>query len=143
MNYFKKVESMLNDYGRTKAEIKNIHIEIEEVKNDYTGCGSISYEERPAPTNSFNSRVENETIAKDMKLEQLNRLLRQKELQIEKIDNALGLLDEDAAQLIKLRYFDKLPFRLIGDRMNRNYNSCERSKKDIVNKLTEIIFILQ
>jgi hypothetical protein len=52
-------------------------------------------------------------------------------------------MGEDDAQLIKLRYFDKLPFRLIGDRMNRNYNSCERSKKDIVNKLTEIIFILQ
>jgi hypothetical protein len=38
---------------------------MEEGKKEYKGCSAITYEEKTAPNNKFNSTVENEIIVKD------------------------------------------------------------------------------
>gem|GEM_PF-322133 len=142
INYYKKMEAMLYNYKATKAEIKNIIIEMEELKNDYTGCGSITYEEKSSPTNKFNSSVENEAISKQHEVEYLERQLHRKESQIQKIDNALETLMPNELKLIKLRYFEKLNFQEIGQRINLNDNYCIQLKSKIIQRLIDMIFVL-
>jgi len=146
LNYSKILENMLYGYNQTIAEIKNIHIEIQEIQNDFIGCSAIGYEERAAPTNVFNSSVENEVVSREHKTEKLFLLKKQKELQIQKIDNALGLLEKENPedlQLIQLRYFKKKPFKEIADILNRNSVYCIQRKGKILNKLTDLVFIIQ
>ena len=58
MSLYRKTEALLYNYKNMKAEIKNILLEIEDIENNYRGIEAITYEEKSAPTNKFNSSVE-------------------------------------------------------------------------------------
>ena len=60
INTYKKTEYYLYNYKNMQAEIKNILLEIEDIENNYRGIEAITYEEKSAPTNKFNSSVEQE-----------------------------------------------------------------------------------
>lgn len=141
INYYKAVESILYNYKTMNAEIKNIDIEIEELENNYLECGAITYEEKSSPTNKFNSLVENETINKIYKPGELEKKKHKLEVQLKKIDNALDTLTEDEMNLVKLRYFDKLQFKVICQRICMSEMYCVYLKSKIVNKLIHLIFI--
>lgn len=135
------MEGILYNYKSYKAEIKNLALEIEELSNDYTGCSSITFEEHSTPTNKFNSNVENEVINKDIKIKQLEKRKRQKEIQIEKIDNVIEALPQDEAKLIRLRYFDRLNFKIIGQRLCMNSDYLVTKKSEIIMKMAKLIFL--
>lgn len=141
INYYKAVEAMLYNYKAMHAEIKNIDLEILELENEYNGCSSISYEEKAAPTNKFNSTVENEIVNRTYKPGELEKKKHKLEVQIKKIDNALEILTEDEMNIIKLRYFDKLQFKVICQRVCMNEVYCIQYKSKIINKLINLIFV--
>ena len=62
---FRKTEGKLFDYKNIKNEIEAIELEIENIKNDYRGCGSISHEESTGPTFNISRSVENEVLKKE------------------------------------------------------------------------------
>lgn len=128
---------MLYNYRSLKAEIKNIELELQELKNEGQGCGAITYEEKSAPTNKFNSSVENEVL----RPEQLEYRKHKLKVQLEKINNALETLSDDEMNLVKLRYWDKLQFKVICQRIDRSEMYCVHLKSNIVNKLIHLIFI--
>ncbi|MGE5627813.1 MAG: RNA polymerase subunit sigma, partial [Solirubrobacterales bacterium] len=133
---------MLYNYRTTKAEIKNIAIEIEELKNDYIGCSSISYEEKSAPTNQFNSSVENEVQNKEHQIQKLERLKHSKELQIEKIDNALeGLNDNRLKEIVIMKYFDKLQNGKIAHKFDLTEEWICKLRSDAIEKISNMILI--
>ena len=47
---FKKVEGRLHNYKNLELQIKNLELDIEQEKNEYRGCGSISYDEKTGVT---------------------------------------------------------------------------------------------
>ncbi len=141
MRYYKGVESNLYNYKAMQAEIKNIDLELKELENEYVGCGSISYEEKAAPTNKFNSSVENEVINKNSTPEELKRKKHKLEIQLEKVDNALETLSEDEMYLVELRYFKKLQFKVIAERIDRNEMYCVCLKSKIIKKLIPLIYV--
>ena len=59
---FKKVEARLHNYKYLQIQIDNLELDIEEIKNDYRGCGSISYDERTGSTYNISRTIENEII---------------------------------------------------------------------------------
>lgn len=141
MSLYKKTEALLYNYKTMKAEIKNINLEIAELLNEYAGCKAMTFEEKAAPTNKYNSSVENEMIIKIYGPEQLEMKKHKLEVQIEMIDNALEILSDDEMNLIKLRYFNKLPFKTIGERVSMNDIYCISLKTKIINKIIPLIFI--
>ena len=140
--YYENVESMLYGYKKTLVEIKNIDLDIEEVMNNYIGCTAITYKEKSAPTNKFNSVVENEVLSREKNIKYLNDLKRSKEIQIERIDNMLSVLTEEEYRIIELRYFKKLQFKEVGNILCKSdiYLMSLR-KKIIEEKLIPIIKI--
>jgi len=137
MKYYKGVESNLYNYKAIKAEIKNIDLELQELENEGTGCKAINYEEKSAPTNKFNSVVENETLRPD----QLKKRIHKLKVQLEKIDNALETLSDDEMKLVELRYFRKLQFKVIAQIIDRNEMYCVCLKSKIIKKLIPLIYV--
>lgn len=145
MNLYKKTEHLLYSYKTLSAEIKNISLEIEEIKNDYIGCSSITYEEKSSPTNKFNSSVENEAISREKNIpeqvDSLNALKRSKEIQIEKINNALESLDERSAKIVKMKYFNKVSNKQIARVLDLTEQTICDLKSKIINSMINLILI--
>jgi DNA-directed RNA polymerase specialized sigma subunit len=123
-----------------KAEIKNIELEIIELENEYNGCSSISYEEKSAPTNKLNSSVENEMIARRYKPEELEKRKHKLEVKIEKIDNALGTLTPREHDIITMTYFNNLNYRDISGKLDLTEDYIGDLKRDIIGKITGLIY---
>lgn len=140
MNYYSQIESMLYNYKKVKTEIKNILIEIEEIKNNYRGVGALKYENMPK-VRKISSSVENEIENKEKRIEYLNQLIINKETIIKKIDNALEILSAKERQLIDLKYFDGLTHMDISETLQCDISTIYRIKKQIINKLIPLIFI--
>lgn len=142
MNYYKATEAILYTFKGLKAKIENINLRIEQIRNDYTGCGAISYEERSAPTNKFNSSVENEIASKEKQIEQLERIKKDMLIDQQIIENALNTLDKRSYEIIKLRYFDKMSNQQVAIRLNLTEQRVSEIKSEIINKsLIDLIFI--
>lgn len=137
MKYYKGVESNLYNYKAIKAEIKNIDLELQELVIKGAGCKAIGYEEKSAPTNKFNSVVENETLRIDQLKDKRHKL----KVQLEKINNALETLSDDEMNLVELRYFKKLQFKVIAQIIDRNEVYCVCLKSKIIKKLIPLIYL--
>lgn len=139
---FKRTEYHLYKYKDIDTLNELTDIKIKSLENDISSK-SISYDEKSAPTNAFNSDVENEVIRREehiynkidhLKKEKQGRL-NQKEL-IEKVMNLLSLEEK---RLIELRYFnkDKISWTSIAMKLNISVDSCIRLRRDIIIRISE------
>lgn len=139
MSLYKKTEALLYNYKNMKAEIKNILLEIEEIKNNYRGIGAMQYDDMPKAHNN-NSSVEQEIEQKEKRIEHLNQLMIKKENMIQRVDNALEVLTEDEYKIIKYRYFDKIPNNKVAERLNFTEQTTSIYKTRIIQKLSTLMF---
>ena len=56
---FRETEASLHNYKYLEIQINSLELDIEREKNDYRGCGAISYDERSGVTYNINRSVEN------------------------------------------------------------------------------------
>jgi len=139
---FRKTEGALYNYKTLIAEVENLKIAIAEEKKEYKGCSAITYEEKTAPTNKFNSTVENEVITKDKQLSRLNEELEIKQLSIQRIENALEPIVGREKEIVELKYFKKLKtWEMVGERVNLSGDYCRNLGKDIIERVSKILFI--
>ena len=136
---YKRVEAMLYNYKKTKAEINILARQLEILENDYRGTGTISYEEKTQGTNKFNSSVENEVIKRAHDIQELKNKIRLKEIEIENIDDALNALSDREAYVIKEYYINKKLLKVICDEIHINENYSSDYKSRIVNKICDMI----
>ena len=62
---FKQTEKMLYDYKYIDSKINILQFKLEKLRDDITVSGLDYSKDKISSTNSFNSVVENETIARD------------------------------------------------------------------------------
>lgn len=137
---YRKTEAILYNYNKVKAQIKNIELDIESIKNEFNGLGAIGYEERTQSTNRFNSSVENEVVNREIEVNQLERYKRQKEIELLKVDNAIGSLTEREKVIIEMRYFKKYNNRIIAAKLDLAEEHICRIKNSAVNQILDSIF---
>lgn len=104
---FRETEGRLHNYKYLEIQIKSLELDIEREKNDYKGCGAISYDERTGVTYNINRTVENEVIAKEKRICKLKQLKLEKEIEKKKIENALTCLDIIETDFFNLFYNGK------------------------------------
>lgn len=137
---YRKTEAILYNYNKVKAQIKNIELDIENIKNDFNGPGAIGYEERTQITNSFNSSVENEVVARENEINQLLRYQKQKEIELLKVDNAIGSLTEREKLIIEMRYFKKYNNKMIAAKLDLTEEYICNIKRNAVNQVLDLLF---
>lgn len=138
---YRKTDGVLFNYKTIKAEIENLEIEIEEIRSEFDGVKAIGYEEKTAPTNAFNSSVENEIIKKEKLISKLLRDKCSKERLVRKIDNALETLEADEKEVIRLRCIERMGWNKVSAKIDKDGDYCGKIKRDAVNKLSELIWI--
>ncbi|KGN00326.1 siderophore-interacting protein [Clostridium botulinum] len=140
-NNYRKTEGVLYNYTDIKTEIKNTEIDIQELKADYEGVSGVSYEERSAPTNKFNSSVENELLRKEKLIKKLTREKNSKQRLIDKIDNALDPLDETEKKIIEYRCIKGYSWAKVGVLLNIDGDYCGKIMRKALSKITSQIWI--
>lgn len=136
----KDVEDMLYDLVTVKAELRDIEIEIEILKNEYTGIAGAGNNEKPStPTNQFNSNVENEVTSREQQLEYLQRLHRSKDLEIQRTENMLTTLKADEKLILEHLYFKRYDAQKTAALLDVSYQTVVKKKKLSISSLTRLL----
>ncbi|HBF3900452.1 transcriptional regulator [Clostridioides difficile] len=138
---FKKAESKLYNYNRLKAEINYLNLEIKKKESSYLGCKAMGYSEKTSQTYDISSSVENEIMRKEKEIENIRKEVESKEILIEKIDNAMSILNEEEIALIQYRYFSKRSnsWGFISDSIGFSPTQCKKMRIEIINKVKYLL----
>ena len=139
---FRETEARLHNYKYLEIQINSLELDIEQIKNDYRGCGAISYDERTGVTYNIHRSVENEVIAKEKRIGKLMQAKLEKEIEKKKIENALTCLDIIETDFFNLFYNSKsknnMKYISIKMHMDRSYLYTFREK--IVHKIIGMLY---
>jgi len=141
MNMNKKIETMLYNFNQTKAEIKNIKLDIELLENEYDDGIGVNYVEKTGKTNKITSTVENMIIRKEAQINRLNYAMKVKEAEIKKIENALEILTDRERSIIEMRYFQKESNRNISAKLYITEEYVSAIKSKAIKSLVNIFFL--
>lgn len=113
-----QIEDKLRKHIYLINKVKNIDLEIEKL--------------------SYNNRVPDKNRA----IESLNKAKRDKEIDIEKINNALAVLDTRQRKIIELRYIlpEKLDWNKISEIMQLSDRTCRIISCKAIEEMIPIIF---
>lgn len=137
----KKIETMLYNFNQTKAEIKNIKLDIELLENEYDDGIGVNYVEKTGKTNKITSTVENMIIRKEAQINRLNYAIKVKEAKIKKIENALEILTDRERSIIEMRYFQKESNRNISAKLYITEEYVSAIKSKAIKSLVNIFFL--
>ena len=139
----KELEKMLFDYPKLKIEVSNLYIDLEEAKDIIGIYGESGAPRAGSHTYFFNSSVEREVMDRDAnlqnKIECIQRLIRIKERQIQKVENAICLLDEQSIKFIQLRYWDKVRMDYIAIQYNLSKTALYKRRDKILEKVSSYL----
>ena len=125
MNYFKRTEKYLYNYHGIIAGIKNAEQELQQALNEYIGTSAVDItKEQTSPTFKFSSATEDEIIEKEKIIECLKRKIANEKMLISNINNAVEALNKEEKELIKLRYFQALPWNEVARKLNYSPDHC-------------------
>lgn len=139
---FKKVEGKLYNYKYLEMQINNIELDIKKEKMEYRGCGSISYDERTGVTYNISRTVENEVIAKEKRISKLMQNKLEKEIEKQKIENALSCLDTNETSFFELLYNSKSKnnMKYISMKLHMDRSHCYTVRERLVYKITGMLY---
>lgn len=139
---FKSIEARLHNYKNLDIQIKNLELDIEREKNDYRGCGAISYDERPGVTYGINRSVEKEVIDKEKRIGKLIKVKVEKEIEKRKIENALTCLDQNETNFFNLFYNSKSKnnMKYISMKLHMDRSHCYTVRERIVYKIMGMLY---
>lgn len=134
---FRETEGRLHNYKYLEIQIRSLELDIEQIKNDYRGCGAISYDERTGVTYNINRSVENEVIAKEKRIGKLKQLKLEKEIEKKKIENALTCLDIIETDFFNLFYNSKSKnnMKYISIKMHMDRSYLYKLRENVVYKI--------
>jgi len=137
----KKVEAVLYNFNQTKAEIKNIKLDIELLESEYDDGIGVNYIENTGKTNKITSTVENMIIRKEDKINKLNYAMKVKEAEIKKVENALEILTDRERSIIEMRYFQKESNRNISAKLYITEEYVSAIKSKAIKSIANILFL--
>ena len=138
----KKVEGKLHNYKYLEMQINNIELDIKKEKMEYRGCGAISYDERSGVTYNISRSVENEVIAKEKRISKLMQNKLEKEIEKQKIENALSCLDANETNFFELFYNSKSKnnMKYISMKLHMDRSHCYTVRERLVYKIMGMLY---
>lgn len=140
-NLKNKARNMFNSYLIYKNDIKNLELEIEELKSNYDMNG-ISLEERTGPTNKVSNAIEGRIVNKDNKIKEYEDLKRSYEIKCEKMENAIYILKEFEKQVIELKYMTPpiATWHTVSRKLNFSISACKKAEDRAMLKMIPLLF---
>lgn len=133
---YRDVEGVLYNLPSQKVRINNLKLELEEVQEIIGIRGASDNERAGSSTYAFSSTVENEVIERDRKLAdqiiQLSRTINQKEREVRRVENILGLLTDYEMRIIEMKYFKRYSIGRICEILEVTEDGFNKRKKRLV-----------
>jgi DNA-directed RNA polymerase specialized sigma24 family protein len=132
---YEDIIKRLKNYKFLKAEIKALELDIEEMKDDIGVDGMDYGKDKISPTNKFNSTVENSAL----RIAQKELDKRRKEREIERIDNAVSILDDKEKEVITLRHIENRRWDTVTYKLDRTYDACKKIEQRTLRKMSKFL----
>ncbi|MCT4605865.1 MAG: hypothetical protein N4A64_07130 [Marinisporobacter sp.] len=138
----KSVENILKNLKQYEAKIKEIELQIADLKDmKYLSLKGIDYENF-IKTNSFFSKTEIQAV-KDFEIQHKIDLLefekRHVERFLQRIYNAIESLTDIEKQIIQMKYIEKKIWRYITFQINIEERQCRAIKNKAITKMIRIL----
>lgn len=144
-NSYSKVEGILYEVPRLRAEIANLQIDLEEMQEVIGIRGASSNEKAGSSTNAFSSAVEDEVISREERLQEkiqvLTEAIRRRERQLRKMENAMSTLTEEEGILIEMKYFKRYTVSRICEILDISADTFTKRRRKIIVKRLIPLFI--
>lgn len=134
---FNYIEDILKRINTIKLEIEKLKIEKLEVESNYDGVGSVGYTEGRSTLTS--STVENEVLRKEKKIEQINKLIFSKEIQLKKINIAINSLREIKKKVIEERYIKEKQWKVIAEELSITESRCFQIRIEAIKEMCNFL----
>ncbi|MDY2734966.1 hypothetical protein [Intestinibacter sp.] len=112
---FKIAEQKLYDYQKIKIEINSIKLDLKKIENS--------------------DRLD--------QIEFFKKEILEREIQIQKIENAMDLLNEEERKIVEYRYLKKkgssYKWEYISSMVGFSVSQCKKMRVNIINKIKELI----
>lgn len=141
---FKIAEGKLYNYQKIKVEIKALELDIKEIENEYVGYKNVNFLNGVHnKTNKINNPIEMECIQKYNRISNLKKEIAKKNIQIQKIENSLELLDENEKKIVKYRYLTNngktYKWEYISSMVGFSVPQCKKMRVLIIDKIKDLI----
>lgn len=138
---FLEAEKKLRNYNIAKIRIDNINLELEILEQEILGYKGVNYENIKTSKTNKVIGLDNLLIQKEKRINNLEKEKRIKEIEIKKIELALGLLNETELKIIQLRYLklNPLTWEQISMKVGYSVSSCQKQKIKAINKIKKLL----
>lgn len=140
MDNYSKVIELLKKYKMIQITIENLEQEINYVKED-TELRGISYDGiSTSPTNEIKSIVESTVLGNIEKMEYLEHLIKRHKIDIDKLEKALGGLEEIERQIVTEKYCEGKQWYVVSYNASCSESTAKRYRRDAIKKMAIAIF---
>lgn len=138
---FSKVEGMFYNYEDLKKEVVYLEEEIEFLKQDYRGCGSIEYSEKVQTSVNTSSTIEKELLQKQNQIEVLEKYKVKKERDLKRIERAKENFNREEQEMFNIRYKLKIKdWKVYADKMNVGKDTYYSIRDNMIYKSMSIMY---
>lgn len=126
----------LKNYGLLLAEKKALEIQLAELEG--TELQAVSYE---SVGTSYGTSNRTEKLAlKQTEIEnKYNKLIKERAIEIAKIENAMTVLKDKEREFITLKYIEGTSWEVAAYKIDRSRNTCMKIDKEAISKIEQIL----
>ena len=126
----------LKSYGRLLAEKKALEIELSELEG--TELQAVSYDN--IGTSYGTSNRTQDLALKNTELQnKYKKLIKEKTVEISKIENAMSVLKDKEREFITLKYIEDNSWEFVSYKIDRGITTCKRINREALTKIEQIL----
>ena len=135
-----EVREKIKKYKELKADIIEIDFRLEELEEEILGISSLPQGEKISKTYKITSSVENQVERYlDIKEKLISkRLLKVRNVQ--RIENALSVLNDDEKDIVRMIIIEKKKYQLVQNKYGKTYSRIKQIELEALNRMK--IYIL-
>lgn len=130
------LKERLKNYSSLIAEKREIEIRLEEIEG--TELKAVNYDSVGTSCGISNATEKQAFKMVELK-EKYNNLLKDKLIEINRIENAMGVLTEKERQLIEQRYINNSSWEVVAYKIDRTSRTCKSIEREALKKMDKIL----
>lgn len=129
----------LSRYSKNVAIKKEYELRLQEEK-EKVGLKAVAYDNMPGGS-GVGKTTETQAINLATVEEKYNNFIKNKEVEISRIENALSVLTPKQKEIIMLKHIDNNNWNTVAYKTNRSIRTCKNIEIEALNNMYEIISI--
>lgn len=141
---FIEAECKLYSYKENKIEIKNITEELKLIEMEFESNSplrghSILYTDIKVQNSKSESAIEQWLLYQNREYDRLLGKKAKKVKEVNKVKNALELLNDSERKIIEMRYFQRVAWNEVADEIGYSKSYCKALRVKSINKIKNVI----